>query len=123
MFTSDFQSDRVVVGRSAVRNLTAASADVEQSAIQKVVAESIVTSRSLLGSANATTAELKEGSTAGIVAGDYVRVENSRVFVLLAPRVSGNVQAVLTLPAAFAMGAGYYVARRVMIHLFGRGGS
>ncbi len=120
MFKSDFQSDRVVVGRSAVRNLTAASADVEQSAVQRVTADSLVATRSLLGSANASTAEIKE-TMAGIVAGDYVRVENSQVFVLLAPRVSGNVHAVLTLPAAFAMGAGYYVARRIMIHLFGRG--
>lgn len=35
--------------------------------------------------------------------------------------VSGNVRAVLTLQAAFAFGAGYFVARRLAGALFGRG--
>ncbi len=121
MFARDFQSDRVVVGKSAVRNLTAAAADVERSAVQRVTAETLVANQSLIGTANASTTELKD-STAGVVAGDYVRVEQSKVVVLLAPRVSGNVNAVLTLPAAFALGAGYFFARQVAIRLFRHGG-
>ena len=120
-FSSDFQSERVLVGRSAVRSITAASAEVEQSAVQRVTAETLVASQVWIGVANASTAELKD-SSAGIVAVDYVRIENSRVAVLLAPRVSGNVTAVLTLPGAFALGAGYFVARQVARRLFGRRG-
>ena len=39
---------------------------------------------------------------------------------VLAPRVSGNVKAVLTLPAAFAFGFGYFFARRLAGALLGR---
>ncbi len=118
-FTGDFPPDEVEVGRSAVRSLTAANAHVERSYVQRLSAETVVASSSAFGAANATTLELKE-SSAGIAAGDYVRIENSRVFLLLAPRVSGTVNAVLTLPAAFALGAGYFFARSIASRLFGR---
>jgi hypothetical protein len=49
-----------------------------------------------------------------------VRIENGKAFILLAPRVNGNVQAVLTIPAAFAFGAGYFVARRLFTAAFSR---
>ncbi len=120
-FKDDVRAERVELGRSAVRDVTAASVRIEQSAVQRVTAETVVAERSAIGVANATTLELKE-SSAAIAAGDYVRVEESRVFVLLAPRVSGTVHAVLTLPAAFAFGAGYFLARRLVTAIFGRGG-
>jgi hypothetical protein len=74
---------------------------------------------SAFGSARAATLEVRESSI-GLAAGDYVKIEESRVFVLLAPRVSGNVHPVITLPVAFAFGAGYFVARRIFLALFGR---
>jgi hypothetical protein len=98
------------VRQSAVRSLNANSAHVEQTAVQRLAAESVVADNSAAGIVNGTNVELRE-SAAGIVAGDYVRIEESRVFLLLTPRLSGNVKAFLTLPAAFAMGAGYFVAR------------
>jgi hypothetical protein len=87
--------------------------------VQRMTSDALSASQSAIGIANASTIELKD-SSAGIVAGDYVRVENSRAFILLAPRVNGNVQAVLTIPAAFAFGAGYFVARRLLTAAFGR---
>jgi hypothetical protein len=42
------------------------------------------------------------------------------VFVLLAPRVSGNVHAYITLPVAFAFGAGYFFARKLVSVIFNR---
>jgi hypothetical protein len=117
--TDDYQSEKVNVERSAVRSLTAANAQVERSAVQRLTSDALTASQSAVGIANASTIELKDCS-AGIAAGDYVRVENSRVFVLLAPRVNGNVQAVLTIPAAFAFGAGYFVARRLLSAAFSR---
>lgn len=118
-YTRDFQSERVEVGRSAVKNLTAGAADVDRSAVQRLTAETVVANNSALGIVNGATIELKNGSTV-IAAGDYVRVEEGRVFVLLAPRVNGTVNAVITVPAAFALGAGYFVARRVFTSLFAR---
>jgi hypothetical protein len=109
-----FEPGQTNVGRSAVRSLHATVANIEQSAVQQLTAESA------LGLVNASTVELRESASA-VVASDYVRVEEGSVFLLLAPRVSGNVRAVLTLQAAFAFGAGYFVARRLAGALFGRG--
>jgi len=117
--TNRSETDHVNVGRSALRNLTAASATVDRSAVQRLTAETVVASNSAVGLARAATFEMKD-SSAAITTGDYVRVENSRIFLLLAPRVNGTVHAVLTLPAAFALGAGYFVARRLFKAAFGR---
>lgn len=115
-----FESNQVNVGRSAVRSLNATVANIERSAVQQLTAETVQAENSALGMVNAATVELRE-SAAAVVASDYVRVEDGSVFLLLAPRVSGNVRAVLTLQAAFAFGAGYYVARRLAGAMFGRG--
>jgi hypothetical protein len=119
-FTEEFEhAGHVNVGRSFVRNLHAATAQVEQAAIQRMSSDTVNARQSAIGVLNSSTAELRD-SAAGVVAGDYVRVEESRVFLLLAPRVSGNVRAFLTLPAAFAFGAGYFVARSIASRLFSR---
>jgi len=117
VFAEENGTGRVNVGRSAVRNLNATIAHVEQSAVQRLTAETVEASSSAFGIANAATFEVKE-SAIGIAAGDYIKIEESRVLVLLAPRVSGNVKAFLTLPVAFAFGAGYFVARRLATSLF-----
>lgn len=116
-----YESGHVNVGRSAVRSLNATTANVEQSAIQRLSADTVHAENSAMGMVNASTVEIRESAAAG-VASDYVRIENGSVFLLLAPRVSGNVRAVLTLQAAFAFGAGYFVARRLAAALFGRAG-
>ena len=118
-FADSFENATVNVGRSAVRSLNAATAQVEQSAVQRLSAATVNAGNSAFGVVNASTVELRE-SAAGVVAGDYVRIEEGRVFMLLAPRVSGNVHAVLTLPAAFAFGAGYFVARHFARSLLSR---
>jgi hypothetical protein len=84
-----------------------------------MTSDALVANQTAIGIANASTIELKD-SSAGVAAADYVRIENGRVFLLLAPRVNGNVHAVLTIPAAFAFGAGYFVARRLLTAAFGR---
>jgi hypothetical protein len=115
------QDDTLNVGRSAVRSLNATVAHVEQSAVQRLSAETVHAAGSAIGIANASTADIK-ASSVGVVAGDYVKVEESRVLVLLAPRVSGNVKAFFTLPAAFAFGAGYFIARAAVRAVFDRSG-
>ncbi len=112
---------QVNVGRSAVRSVNATVANVEQSAIQRLTAETVHAENSALGVVNAATVEIRDSAAATVVS-DYVRIEDGSVFLLLAPRVSGNVRAILTLQAAFAFGAGYFVARRLAAALFGRSG-
>ncbi len=116
-----YEPGQVNVGRSAVRSLNATIANVEQSAIQHLTAETVHAQNSAMGVVNGSTVELKN-SAAAVIASDYVRIEEGSAFLLLAPRVSGNVRAILTLQAAFAFGAGYYVARRIAGALFGRRG-
>jgi hypothetical protein len=116
-----YSAERVEVSRSAIRSVTAASAKVEQSLVQRLSGDAIEAEKSCVGVANGATVELEE-SVVGFAAGDYVKVEESRVFLLLAPRVSGNVRAVVTIPAAFAFGAGYFLARKLFLSAFGRKG-
>ena len=116
---NDFESGQVNVGRSAVRSLNATIANVERSAVQHLTAETVHAENSAMGVVNGSTVELKS-SAAAVIASDYVRIVEGSAFLLLAPRVSGNVRAVLTLQAAFAFGAGYFVARHVAHALFGR---
>lgn len=118
-FTDDSETRHLNIGRSAVRELHATTAAIEQSAVQRLTSETVQATGSAFGVTNASTIDLKE-SAVGVAVGDYIRVEDSRVVFLVAPRVSGNVNAVLTLPAAFAFGAGFYVARRLYLALFGR---
>jgi hypothetical protein len=117
---TQFDTDSVHIGRSAVRNISAATVHAEQSAIQRLSAGTADFESSAIGIVNGSTVEVEESSV-GIVAGDYVKVEESRVAVLLAPRVSGNVKAYITLPVAFAFGAGYFAARALAGAIFGRG--
>ncbi len=122
VFSEGFETGRVNVDKSAVRSLNAASAVMQQSAVQRLAADVVDADYSAFGAVHASTVDLDK-SAAGFVAGDYVKIEDSKVFLLIAPRVSGNVKAVLTLPAAFALGAGYYFARRLMIGLSRRSNS
>ena len=119
VFANDDGTGDLNVGRSAVRSLHASTANVQQSAVQRLTAETVHAGNSAFGVANAATLELKE-SAVGVAAGDYVKIEDSRVLVLLAPRVSGNVKAFVTLPAAFAFGAGFFAARLLIRTLLDR---
>ena len=119
VFANQNEDGRVNVGRSALRSLNAASAHIEQSAVQRLTAETVEATHSAIGMANTATLEAKE-SAIGLAAADYVKIENSSVAVLLAPRVSGNVKAVITLPAAFAFGAGYFLARHFARSVFNK---
>jgi hypothetical protein len=108
----------VNIDRSAVRQVNAANVRLEQSAVQRLNAEYGQLSRSAAASVSASTVELRDSAVALAIA-DYARVEDSRVLVLLAPRVSGNVRAVISPASAFAIGAGMFVAARVLSILLG----
>jgi hypothetical protein len=105
------------VERSAVRSLNAHTASLDQSAVQRLAAEAVTANNSALGLVKTSTLEMNE-SASGAVFGDYVRADNSTIAVLVAPRVSGNVKAVVTLPVAFAFGFGYFFARQLAAKAF-----
>jgi hypothetical protein len=105
------------VERSAVRNLNAHSASLDQSAVQRMAAEAVTAHNSAIGVVHTSTVEMHESAT-GAVFGDYVRIDNSTIALLVAPRVTGNVKAVITLPVAFAFGFGYFFARRLAARAF-----
>jgi hypothetical protein len=105
------------VERSAVRSLNAHSASLERSAVQRMNSEAVTAQNSAMGVVHTSTLEMRE-SAAGAVFGDYVKAENSSIALLIAPRVSGNVKAVITLPVAFAFGFGYFFARRLAAKAF-----
>ena len=105
------------VERSAVRSLNAHSATLERSAVQRMASEAVTAQNSAMGVVHTSTLDMRE-SAAGAVFGDYVKAENSSIGLLIAPRVSGNVKAVITLPVAFAFGFGYFIARRLAAGAF-----
>jgi hypothetical protein len=119
VFADGYEAAHLTVDRSAVKSLQAGSVAMDRSGVQRLTADTVKAERAGFGIVNASTAELSQ-CAAGVIAGDYVKVEESRVFILLAPRVSGNVKAFLTLPAAFAFGAGYFIARRLAAAMFDR---
>jgi hypothetical protein len=115
--TEDFGT--VNLGRTAVGQLNAGTANLERSAVQRLSADQVYAQNSAVGVSNASTIEVRE-SAVGVAAGDYIRIEDSRVLLLLAPRVNGNVKAVLTVPSAFALGAGIVVGRQLVRALLSR---
>jgi hypothetical protein len=110
MSENSFAEERLHVDRTAVNRLSAGSAEVDRSAVQTLSAESVTAGNSAFVIAKGATLELRQ-SAAGLVTGDYVRVDESAVLFLLAPRVSGNVKALITVPAALALGAGIVLTR------------
>ena len=114
-----YQNEHVTVDHSALQSLSADVAELRQSAVQHLRAESVQASNSAFGFTTSATLELKQ-SAAAVAYGDFVRVQDSTVLVLLTPRVSGDMKALLTPQTAFALGAGAVVAGRVLASLFGR---
>jgi hypothetical protein len=116
MSENSFAEERSHVDRTAVNQLSAGLAEVSWSAVQQLTADTVNANNSAFGIAKGATLELKQ-SAAALVTGDYVRVEDSAVFLLLAPRVSGNVKALITVPAALALGAGIVLTRFALSNL------
>ena len=105
------------VERSAFRTSTP-TPPASNAAPSSVWQSEVVTAQnSAMGVVHTSTLDMRE-SAAGAIFGDYVKAENSSIALLIAPRVSGNVKAVITLPVAFAFGFGYFFARRLAATAF-----
>lgn len=102
--------EAVDVEQSAIDAVSGSTVSLRQTAVRSVTAEDVVRSQSCAASVRGGHVELKE-SAALLTVGERITAQGSRVVFLLSPSVSGPVNAVFTLPAAFALGLGYAVGR------------
>lgn len=99
--------------RAAIGDVRAHEVEIEQSAVRSVHAEEFEAEQSAVLFARAGTAEI-ENSAVGILVAREVEAESLTAAFVLAPVVRGNVRTLFDLRTAFAMGAGYFVARRTL---------
>jgi hypothetical protein len=117
-FINNITGERVEVSQSAVRSLNAARANLHQSAVQQMAGESVTIEQSAVLRVRGNDVSLRQCAALGAM-GMSVSAENCRTVFLCSPSMSGNVQAVITPRAAFALGLGFFLGRRV-VRLAGR---
>ena len=105
--------ESVEIAQSAVGTVSGSVVSIRQSLVRQLTAERATVSQSSMASARAQRLELRE-SAAFLAIGRDVAMEGGRVLLLLSPRVSGQVAATFTLPAAFAMGLGFVLGRALL---------
>jgi hypothetical protein len=103
-------SERVEVYRSAVGSISAGTVDLRQSAVRSLTAAQAELDRSVAGVIRGERVSLRNSFAAGAVARE-VAVEDASTLFLISPSVTGNVRAVFTLPAALALGFGFFWGR------------
>ncbi len=115
--------ERLDISQSAVRVLSGGQVNVTQSAMQNVFAADIQVSQSPVGSIRGERVSLTQGG-ALLVVGREVSAGDAYVGFLVTPSLrDGNVKSVLTVPTAFALGAGFFFGRwlvKSVGRLFGR---
>jgi hypothetical protein len=112
-------SERVDISQSALRSVSAREVDARMSAIQRMVAGQATVGQSAVGLLRGDSVTVKNGLL-GMAIGRQITAEGSSTLFLLSPSVQGNVNAVFTLHAAFALGLGY-VMGRWLVKLLNRG--
>ena len=103
----------VEVSQSSVAFVSGTTVSLRQTLVNRLEAERAVLSQSCAVFSRAQQIELQK-SAVGLMVGQSVSAEDSRVVFLFAPRVTGPVRATFTLPAAFALGVGIVLARAVV---------
>jgi len=103
-------SERVEVYQSAVGSISAGAVDLRLSAVQSLTAAQAELSQSAAGVIRGERVSLRRSFAAGAVAREMA-VEDASTFFLISPSVTGNVRAVFTLPAALALGFGFFWGR------------
>ena len=106
----DLPRERLDISQSAVRSLSGGQVTVTQSAVQRLLAAEADICQSSVGSAKGERVSLNRCATLSVI-GREVSATESRILLLAAPTVRGNVRPVLTLQSAFALGAGFFFGR------------
>ncbi len=115
--------ERLDITQSAVRVLSGGQVTVTQSAVQNLFAADADVRQSSVGSVKGERVSLTQGG-ALLVVGREVSADGVHVGLLVTPSLrGGNVRPVLTVPSAFALGAGFFFGRwlvKSVGRLFGR---
>jgi hypothetical protein len=106
----ELPQERADITQSAVRVLSAGEATVTQSAVQNLLAAEANVRQSTVISVKGERVSLTQ-SGAALVIGREVSTDGSRAVLLITPSLRGNIRPVLTVPSAFALGAGFFFGR------------
>jgi hypothetical protein len=107
----DLPREEIEISQSAVRSVSGGKVTVTQSAVQHLLAAEADIRQSSVGTVKGEKVSLKQAATLSVFGRDVSVDGRSRVLLLAAPTVRGTVRPVLTVPSAFALGAGFFFGR------------
>jgi len=97
-------------GQSRVEEVSGTRLSLDRSAIRRIEADEVEISRSAVGVASFGRGTLRQ-SSAGVVAGRSVAMDEVRTGILIAPVVRGDVHTLLDMRSAVAIGFGMVLGR------------
>lgn len=95
---------------SAAGDVYAHGVEIVQSAVRSVFAERVEIEQGAVFSVRADRVKM-DRSASVLVAAHEVEAQDVRAILLLTPRLRGNVEALIDLRTAVAIGAGFFLAR------------
>ena len=105
------KADHVEISQSGAQLVDAQTVAINQGGAAQVRAQEVSVSQGGIALARAEHLDLREGSSAFAVLADEAKVEGgATVLLLVSGETSGDVRPMLTLPTAFAIGAGLGLA-------------
>jgi hypothetical protein len=106
-------AERVEVSRSLVGMASGSEVELEQSAVQRVLGRDVELEQSAAVAVRAEHISLDESGALGVFA-NRVDAQNTAAFIVVTPSVSGNVRSVIDPRTAFMFGAGFFAARALL---------
>ncbi len=110
---SDVTANHADVVNSAIRSLDADQARLERAAVQRLRANQVDVSGSVVGVARFEQGTIRQG-TAGVVIGRSVALDEVHVGILVSPVVRGDVHTWLDLRSAVAIGVGMVLGKAAL---------
>lgn len=115
-------TEDVELRRAAIGSVEGKEVEIEQSSVRSVVVDEFEAEQSAIAFVRAREVSI-EGAAAGVIIARTVEAEELRAAVVIAPSIRGNVRTLFDLRTAFAIGAGFFLARWAMSALSGALGS
>ena len=107
----------IEVRGSALGDVRAHEVEIEKSAVRSVVADEVEIEQAAVFAVRADKVRM-ERSASVLMAAREIEAQDVRTVLLLTPRLRGNVNALMDLRTAVAIGAGFFLARAAL-HLAG----
>lgn len=114
------EATQISVDRSAVRHLHTDEAQVERAAVQRLHSTNAEFTQAAIGKASFDRGTIRQ-SSAGIVVGRSVAMDEVRTGILIAPVVRGDVHTWLDMRSAVAIGFGIALGRLAIAAVRGVG--